>query len=124
MELESGSQLVYLASPYSHEDEAVQVRRYREAKDVTAALWQAGYTVISPILYTHDLSVSYGISGGYEEWQRLDEKLIRAADVVLVLMLDGWRESKGIQAELKLARELGKTILSIDRDLVLRCPGG
>ena len=43
-------------------------------------------------------------------WQRHDRRYLEACDEVVVLMLDGWRESVGVQAEIAIARELGKPV--------------
>ena len=44
----------------------------------------------------------------WDFWQRFDGKYLRRCDGVVVLMLDGWRESAGVRAEIRLAGELGK----------------
>jgi hypothetical protein len=36
--------------------------------------------------------------------------MLAACESVTVLMLDGWTESKGIAAEIVIARQLGKTV--------------
>jgi hypothetical protein len=40
-------------------------------------------------------------------------QLIEACDEVVVLMIDGWRESVGVRAEIGLAGELGKRVTRI-----------
>jgi hypothetical protein len=42
---------------------------------------------------------------------------------VVVLMLDGWEQSRGVQAEIAIARELGKPVSFIDlNDLAAENP--
>jgi hypothetical protein len=43
-------------------------------------------------------------------WQRHDHRYLEACDEVVVLMLDGWQQSIGVQAEISAARELGKPV--------------
>jgi hypothetical protein len=43
-------------------------------------------------------------------WAPLARQYIARCDKVVVLQLDGWRESEGVQAEMALAREFGKRV--------------
>ena len=52
----------------------------------------------------------YGVPLDWGFWQRHDHRHLEACDEVVVLMLDGWRESVGVQAEIAIARELGKPV--------------
>ena len=54
--------------------------------------------------------VDYGLPPDWAFWQRLDCELLRRCDEVVVLMLDGWESSAGVQAEVRLAGELGKPV--------------
>jgi hypothetical protein len=40
----------------------------------------------------------------------VDEDFIRRCEEVMVLMLDGWEDSVGVQAEIVLAHQLGKLV--------------
>ena len=39
-----------------------------------------------------------------------DRRFLEACDEVVVLLLDGWRESIGVKAEIEIVRELGKPV--------------
>jgi hypothetical protein len=43
-------------------------------------------------------------------WEQYDRKFLERCDEVVVLMLDGWEESVGVQAEIRIAGELGKPV--------------
>jgi nucleoside 2-deoxyribosyltransferase len=101
--------ITYLASPYSHPDQAVREERYRAACRVAAALLLAGQPVFSPIAHSHPL-VAYGLPADWSFWQRYDRELLARCDEVVVLMLAGWRESVGVREEIRIARELGKPV--------------
>lgn len=101
--------IAYLASPYSHLDPAVREERYQAACRAAAALLRAGRLVFSPIAHSHPL-VAYGLPADWSFWQRYDRELLARCDEVLVLMLAGWRESVGVQEEIRIARELGKPV--------------
>jgi len=101
--------IVYLASPYSHPDPAVRQARYRAVCRAAAALLAAGQPVFSPIAHSHPL-VEYGLPADWSFWQRYDQELLARCDELVVLMLPGWCESVGVQAEIQIARELGKPV--------------
>jgi len=104
-----GHVVIYLASPYSHPDAAVRQQRFHDACRATAALLHAGHVVFSPVVQSHPL-VAYGLPGDWAFWERVDREHLERCDDVVVLMLDGWRESVGVQAEIRLATAFGKEV--------------
>ncbi len=44
------------------------------------------------------------------------ERHLEVCDKVVVLMIDGWKESVGVQAEIAIARELGKPVSFLTPD--------
>jgi hypothetical protein len=108
--------MINLASPYSHSDPVVCEQRYRAACQTAAALLQAGHATISPIVHSHPL-VEHGLPTEWQSWQQVDRRFLVDCDDVVVLMLDGWRESVGVQAEMRIARELGKPIRFVEPTL-------
>jgi nucleoside 2-deoxyribosyltransferase len=96
---------VYLASPYSHPDPRVRAERFEAANRAAAALMGAGFCVFSPISHSHPIS-QCGVPGDWTRWEVLDRWMLRQCDEVVVLTLDGWRESRGVQAELAMAAAL------------------
>ena len=101
--------MIYLASPYSDPDPRVREQRFQAACQATAALLLSGAVVFSPIVHGHPL-VSHGLPTEWTFWAKLDQQFLRRCDEVVVLTLDGWRGSKGVQHELKLASALGKPV--------------
>jgi hypothetical protein len=101
--------LYYLASPYSHADPAVRRQRYDATCRAAAELMGQGKTVFAPIAYSHPLC-DYGLPLDWRYWQRHDRRFLAMCDEVVVLMLDGWRESVGVAAEIAIAQELGKPV--------------
>lgn len=99
--------MIYLATPYSDPDPAVREHRYREACRYAASLMRAGNHVFSPIAHSHGIA-QHDVPGDWAYWESLDRRFLEMCDEVGVLMLDGWHESKGVQAEIRIARELGK----------------
>lgn len=105
---------IYLASPYSHPEYEVQIRRFIEAQEKTAELMHQGHVVFSPIAYSHQFHHDHGMPGDWEFWQRYDRAFIEWCDEVWIYMLDGWQESRGIQAEISIAGEMGKTVRYVE----------
>lgn len=101
--------MIYLASPYSHPDPAVRQQRFEAACRAAAAMIRQGQTVFSPIAHSHAIC-AFGVPLDWRFWSRHDRRYLEACDEVVVLMLDGWQESVGVQAEIAIARELGKPV--------------
>ena len=101
--------MIYLASPFSHPDDGVRHQRFKAACRAAAALIRKGKTVFAPIAHSYAIC-DYGVPGDWQFWQRHDRRYLEVCDEVVVLMLDGWRESVGVQAEIAIARELGKPV--------------
>lgn len=107
--------MIYLASPYSHPDPDVREQRYRDACRATAALLRAGLTVFSPIAHSHAL-VEHGLPADWKFWERFDHAYLERCDLLVVLMLAGWKISVGVQAEIRIARELGKPVSYLEAE--------
>ena len=96
--------MIYIANPYSDPDPdpAVRQARYRAACLATAELLRHGLKVFSPVVHSHPLA-ELGLPGNWSFWQRIDEDMLVRCNELVVLMLDGWRESRGVTAEIELA---------------------
>ncbi|MCY2986432.1 MAG: DUF1937 family protein [Planctomycetota bacterium] len=101
--------MIYLAMPYSNPDPAVREVRFQAACRATAELMRAGRTVFSPVVHSHPLT-AFGLPTDWSYWERCDREFLRRCDEVVVLMLDGWTQSVGVQAEIRLAAELAKPV--------------
>lgn len=105
--------MIYLCSAYTHSDPAVVEQRFEAACRATAALIRQGKIVLSPIVHSHPLC-RFGLPGDWGFWQRQDITYLQACDEVVVLKLDGWQQSRGVQAEIAMARALGKPVSFIE----------
>lgn len=101
--------MIYLASPYSHPDPAVREFRFREACRAAAKFMRCGQPVFSPIAHGHCIC-TYGLPTDWRFWEPFDRRQLERCDEVVVLMLDGWQESVGVQAEIRIAGEYGKPV--------------
>ena len=110
--------LIYLASPYSHRNPAVRELRYELARLTTAKMLKEGQAAFSPIVYGKSMENMIGTD--YVSWKQFNDAMLHAADEVHVLMLDGWRESKGVKYEVELANMLELPVLFIQPPEVSR----
>jgi hypothetical protein len=102
--------VTYLAAPYSHADPAVRQERWLAASHAAAVLMRQHMVVLSPLSMGHPIGVmgkDIGIPTDFQGWRETSLVLLRAAQILIVLTLDGWRESEGVAAETGMARELG-----------------
>ena len=102
--------LIYLASPYSHPSEETRIERFRSVCATAAKLMAKGYKIFSPIAHTHPIAEAGQLPTGWDYWDSYDRAILSCCKEIWVLRLKGWEFSKGIGAELDIAKELGLTI--------------
>jgi len=103
--------LTYLASPYSHKNAEVRQVRFEQAARATGWLMQyAEYNAFSPIVHSHPLATLWGLPGGWEHWVKVDKPYLEVSQRLVVLTIQGWAESRGVQEEIRLARAVGMPV--------------
>jgi len=115
---ESKDELTYLASPYTHPDILVRQIRFEQVTCKAAQLFFAGHFVFSPIAHGHPLT-KYDTPSDWEFWKLYCIKMLQLCDTMTVLMLDGWKESKGVVAEIAIASSLNMHINYILESTIL-----
>jgi len=99
---------VYIASPYTLGDVAVNVKRQIDAAD---ELMNLGFVPFAP-LYSHFQHMVH--PRPYQDWIKIDLEWVKVVDCVL--RLDG--ESTGADGEVDFATELGKPTFYNYKDLI------
>lgn len=107
-------ELIYLACPYSDPDPAVMVARFDAVNRVGARLMAEGKYIFSPISHTHPLAVVGSLPRGWDYWEGYDKCMISRCSKLIVLKLDGWVKSTGVNAEVKIAKEMGIPVEYLD----------
>lgn len=103
--------MIYLASPYSHPDEAVRLARTEAVTLKAAELFVEGKMCFSPIVHGHALhSTGLNLPTDYEFWKQFNDWFIERCDKMVVYCLEDWDKSRGIIYEVKLALSLGKPV--------------
>ena len=101
--------MVYLASPYTHENREVETERFIAA--VKACGWlmvniSDVQMIYSPSLI-HILSLMYVLFLVLEVLEACDKCMVSRCDEIWILALDGWETSMGVTAERQIALEYG-----------------
>ena len=102
--------MIYLATPYTHQDPRIMEKRFKTACRIAGRLMRQGHIVFCPIVHSHPIAVECGLPRDWEYWQKLDEKYILVCDRFMVALMPGWESSKGIEAEINIAKKLGRKI--------------
>ena len=98
-------ELVYLAAPYTNIPPS---ERFFIDYETVTMIKDEGLLVFSPISYSGPRLD--GVADGLIDWYAFDLRMLRKCDKLVVLMLDGWRESKGVGLEIAEAERLGMPI--------------
>jgi hypothetical protein len=88
--------MIYLASPYYHPDALVMKTRFLLAKQVTQSLIERELWTYSPILHNHPLE----LDRPHDFWMRYDLEMLRRCDLLTVLAIPGWQQSRGVTIEI------------------------
>lgn len=107
--------MIYLASPYTHDDKKVREKRYRQARNTAAKLICRGHTVLSPIAYGHPMAQNYPLMRSLTQWKDFDFDVLIHCDALWLLPLDGWEQSEGINLELSAATDHGIPIWKLPK---------
>lgn len=94
----------------------IEAERYDDAVKYTAHLLKEGKVAFSPIVYGHPIAKAHNLPTYFDYWQHFCKEFIGKCKEFYVLMLDGWRESMGIAAEVKLVNELGVPVFYVNAE--------
>lgn len=99
--------MIYLASPYSHEDPFTREHRYIHAMQAVVVLMKKDRFVFSPIIYCHHMAHIAELANDAEFWLKFNRTMFDASERLVILRLDGWEESKGVKIEYDWAATKG-----------------
>jgi len=109
----------YLGSPYSAPGRATMAARHRQACEAAARLFERGIFTYGPIAHTVAIDQAGRMNApAFEFWATFDLGMIDRLTGLMVLMIDGWQDSKGLAAELAHARATGKPVLWCEPEIV------
>ena len=104
----------YLATPYANYDGGLE-KAYHDARLIVVSFAARGKSIYSPIVYWHPVARVSDIDPIDDKiWLPLDMPFMTAAEALIVGMLPGWKQSKGVRAEIAHFEEHGKPISYYD----------
>jgi hypothetical protein len=101
---------IYLAIPYTGSEN----ESFRVINLVAGMLINQGHIVLSPVSHTHPIAVECDLPKDWKFWKRQDESFIGWCDELHIVKLNGYEKSKGVNAEIKIAKRIGKPIKYIE----------
>ena len=115
--------MIYLASPYTHPNPEIREQRFEAVCRVAAELMRRREIIFSPIAHSHSIA-AFGLPTHWEFWEMVDREHLKRCDELAVLMLEGWKTSRGVQAEIRIAAELGKPVRYLEPETTDHPSGG
>jgi len=97
--------VVYVAGAFRAKTQWGIMQNVRKAEDASLKLWKQGYVVICP----HTMTQYFQDECPDEVWLEGCIELLKRCDAIY--MVDGWENSEGSREELRIARELGLTVM-------------
>ena len=99
---------IYLAAPYSHHCAVKRIERFDKINAKAAKLMAQGHIVFSPISHSHPVAqyLEPDLLMDHDFWMNQDLPFLENSDEVVVLMLDGWDKSRGVNTEVEMAKQL------------------
>ena len=92
--------MIYVASPYTNDDNVVTERRFILTEDYVASLFQQKLWAFSPIVHCHALAKEFRLPTDADYWKEYNLHMLARADVLHVLRLSGWENSEGVKNEI------------------------
>lgn len=116
---------VYLANSYTPKGETdpdmVELVKHRrralEAYIAGKIKKQFKVCVVPPIAISATMADICSFGHGFDEWAGDDYTHIYSCDEVWVLVSEGWKESYGVQSEIKYAKSIGLPVRYITEQL-------
>ena len=105
--------MIYLASPYAHDDKLEMEYRFQQAATAVAHFMELGFVVYSPIVHNHYLACNFSLPRTWDFWKQFDLPILDRCDELWVLELDGWQKSNGVNAEIAHAINTDKLIIYV-----------
>lgn len=82
-------------------------QRFHEICVIAGRLMLSGLVVFCPIAQGHPIAVRSELPTDWDYWKQFCHEFIAASSKVMVAMMNGWQESRGVAAEVEIAKELG-----------------
>ena len=105
--------MIYLAAPYSG-PKAVVEQRMQQFCQADAMLMKLGHFTVSPLLKHFTLNYA-DLPGTWEYWKDYSYVLMKQCTKMVIIPLDGWRDSVGVIGEIEMAESLSIPVFVLER---------
>jgi hypothetical protein len=102
--------LIYLATPYSHNEMEIREWRYREINKFAAYLIRLGVHVYSPISHLHEITKVGEFPMDFDFWEENCHLFCSLCVGMIIYTQPGWEKSIGVHAEVDFMNERNKPI--------------
>lgn len=108
--------MIFVAQPYYTVSEHTIRQRVKMGSLYCGALLNQGVMCVSPVVYGTTILEHVSLPKDFSFWDQISFTLLEKCSEMHVLALDGWKDSRGVTAEINRATELGIPIkyLTVD----------
>jgi len=101
--------MIYLSTPYWHPDPQVRQKRFEIVSEIASYLiYFTKHALFSPISHGHAIFKDRDdLDPGIEYWEKYEKQIMPICSELIVVCIEGWKESRGVKREIDLAKELG-----------------
>src|SRR5215471_10117487 len=103
--------LIYVASPYTDQDNEVVAERVRLVEEFVTQGLAMGHIAFSPVVYGHSLSKKWNLPPGFDFWRHFNLYMLSISLDMVVLCIPGWKGSVGVRTEIEYAQDSGKKVI-------------
>ena len=108
--------VIYVAAPYADRNPDVITQRLGVVGRYAARMLAQGHLAFSPLTYTHGIQQLGYAPPAPKTWYSFDLQFLRQCDIIHVLTLPGWEQSRGVALEMEQAAKWGQPIRLVTLD--------
>ncbi|WP_339347331.1 DUF1937 family protein [uncultured Sphingomonas sp.] len=110
--------MIYLSVPYSSPDSNIRADRVARVRREMARMMAQGHLTVCPVAMNHEAIEQLADAGdpGGSYWRQLEAGLAAVCDELVVVAVEGWRESRGVQREIALFKDQAKPVRLLQAD--------
>lgn len=108
--------MIFVAQPYYSPNQAIVKLRTKLGALYCGALLKQGVMCVSPVAYGTTILSYADLPSDFSFWDKISFALLEKCIEIHVLTIDGWKQSRGVKAEIGKAKELGIPITYITPD--------
>ena len=98
--------MIYIAAPYNDLSESVINKRMEAVYNMIYTLAIDKKHAITP-LFMHEVVRRYKMEQSFDFWESYCFDILSRCDSMIVIMLDGWKDSRGVHSEIDYCKNNG-----------------